>query len=366
MRRAPTIPRTYALTAICAAILLGLPGRGGAFFTGSKKGTSGAAFLKIGPGARPAAMGEAFSAAGDDIHALYYNPAGLTGVRTWEFSGMHNSYFQDMSYNFIGVAVPMSRLLSGEAPSEPVEQAPAERPIVNPVFGELADAGPAERVAPSAGSPPAWRRGVLGLGVYGFSAGELDRRGTTDADHPLGTFGANDLAVALSYGLPLDDRVSLGGSLKFIRQSIDDKTASAFALDMGTLYRLDRRLTLAGGLRHLGSSPKFVSKSDPLPLVWYLGSRYRLRPRWTAAMDLALPRDRAVSFSLGTEYTRDLSENVRGALRGGFFSRNTDAEGLGGVSAGFGLGYGSADFDFAWVPFGDLGSTFRYSFTVKF
>ena len=34
----------------------------------SEKGTSGAAFLKIGPGARPAAMGEAFSAVEGDVH----------------------------------------------------------------------------------------------------------------------------------------------------------------------------------------------------------------------------------------------------------------------------------------------------------
>src|SRR4029077_8125627 len=40
-------------------------------------GTSGAQFLKIGPGARPVGMGEAFTGVPDDIHAIYWNPAGL-------------------------------------------------------------------------------------------------------------------------------------------------------------------------------------------------------------------------------------------------------------------------------------------------
>ena len=40
-------------------------------------GTTGAQFLKIGTGARPVAMGYAFSAVADDLNALYWNPAGL-------------------------------------------------------------------------------------------------------------------------------------------------------------------------------------------------------------------------------------------------------------------------------------------------
>ena len=41
---------------------------------------SGAAFLKIGTGARPEAMGGAYTALADDVSALHYNPAGLSSV----------------------------------------------------------------------------------------------------------------------------------------------------------------------------------------------------------------------------------------------------------------------------------------------
>ena len=33
---------------------------------------------------------------------------------------------------------------------------------------------------------------------------------------------------------------------------------------------------------------------------------------------------------------------------------------------GAGIGYKLFDIDFAWVPFGDLGNTFRYAAHVKF
>src|SRR5207302_10246043 len=58
-------------------------------FGKNQVGTSGAAFLKIGPGARPAAMGEAFTGVADDIHAIYWNPAGLATLRSPELTGMH-------------------------------------------------------------------------------------------------------------------------------------------------------------------------------------------------------------------------------------------------------------------------------------
>ena len=44
-------------------------------------GLSGFQFLKIGQGARAVAMGDAYTAVADDINAIFWNPAGLTGVR---------------------------------------------------------------------------------------------------------------------------------------------------------------------------------------------------------------------------------------------------------------------------------------------
>jgi len=315
-----------------AALLLGLllaSAPASALGDGSR-GTSGAAFLKIGPGARPAAMGEAYSAVADDIHAVYYNPAGLARVGAWELTGMHDRYFQGLDYNFIAFAVPVSRLVSRSTG----------------VWSEYA--------------------GTVAVGVYDLAVDGMERRGETDTNEPTGTFESDDMAIALAYGRRIDEKLSLGGAGKIIRQSLDDRHGTAFAADLGALYQLDKRLTLAAGVRHLGTGAKLGGESDPLPLTGYLGAAYRLREPLTFSLDLGVPRDRVPTVSVGTEYTRKFSDDLRAALRAGYFTRNTDADGFNGVSLGFGLGFGRAGFDFAWVPFGDLGNTFRYSLLLKF
>ncbi|MBI5244034.1 MAG: UPF0164 family protein, partial [Elusimicrobia bacterium] len=45
---------------------------------------TGAAFLKIGTGARAEAMGGAYTAIADDVNALYYNPGGLAALKKSE------------------------------------------------------------------------------------------------------------------------------------------------------------------------------------------------------------------------------------------------------------------------------------------
>jgi len=312
---------------LSALLLLGGGTAASAF---GSKGTSGAAFLKIGPGARPAGMGEAFSAVSGDPHAAYYNPAGLAPIREWRFAGMHDAYFQGMDYNFLTLAVPVDRLLKR-----------------------------------STGTWTAYR-GVAAISVYNLSVDDIERRGTTDTDSPEGTFGADDMAIAVSYARKLREEMAAGAALKVIRQSLDDKSAVSFAADAGIQYLWGRRLTLSGGLRNLGSSPKFVAESDPLPLTGYLGGAFRRGDGLLLTGDIGLPRDRLPTLSVGAEYTRRFSTELRGALRGGWFTRNMDAEGFSGLSMGFGVGFRSADFDFAWVPFGDLGNTFRYSLQIKF
>lgn len=313
---------------VLVAALLALAG-GTAFAFGSK-GTSGAPFLKIGPGARPAAMGEAFSAVADDVHAIYYNPAGLSRIGTWEFSGMHTQYFQSIDYNFIAMAVPVEKL-----------------------------------VKRSTGTWSAYK-GSVGLAVYNLSISDIERRGNTDVDEPIGTFDADDTAIALSYGRKLNAKLSLGGAAKFIRQTLDGRHATAFAADLGALYSYHERLDLAGGVRNMGSSPKFVSQSDPLPLTGYLGAAYDLDEKLTLSMDVGMPRDRGPTVGMGLEYSRAVFEDARGAFRAGYLTRNTGGDGLGGVSAGVGLRMRRMGFDFAWVPFGDLGNTFRYSLLLRF
>src|SRR5438128_404090 len=81
----PSLPllRIFCGVALCFI----LPKAGWGF-----SGTEGASFLEIPVGARPAALGDAYTALATDAYAPLYNPAGLGFSRQTELAGQHISY----------------------------------------------------------------------------------------------------------------------------------------------------------------------------------------------------------------------------------------------------------------------------------
>lgn len=65
-------------------------------------------------GARPQGMGGAFVAMVDDINAVYWNPAGLTQIRTFEAAFMHVSPFSvgEASIDFSSFALPTNQTVA--------------------------------------------------------------------------------------------------------------------------------------------------------------------------------------------------------------------------------------------------------------
>lgn len=316
------------LLLLTATALVFGSGEPAAAFGRGDKGTSSAQFLKIAPGARPAGMGEAFAGVADDLHAIYYNPGGLGFLKGVEVGGMHNSHFQGINYEFAGLILP---LLSWIDTKE-------------------------ERNS----------YGVMGAAIYSLSVGGIQRRGVVETDSPVDTFGSSDFAYALSYAYAVPETgVSLGATGKFIDSTIDAARGTAFAADLGALY-YGEKAKVGAGVRNFGTKQKFASVADPLPLVLFTGVGYKLGENWLGSVEVDAPRDNKISFGLGTEYVHAFADKLTGALRGGFNSRNTDAGGLSGASFGLGIGYANFNFDFAFVPFGDLGNTFKYSLVVKF
>ncbi|MFH2203658.1 MAG: PorV/PorQ family protein [Elusimicrobiota bacterium] len=319
--------RALTLIAAAAAALGPLAPRHASAYGKADRGTSGAAFLKLPPGARPSALGEAYSAVADDVYAVYYNPAGLARLGRSELAGMHNKHFQDTSHNFGAVAVPLLSWVDTRRPR--------------------------------------YEFGVLALSLTSLSVDGIERRGLVESDEPEGTFGARDFVYTLGYGYAVGDRLSIGAAGKYISQTLDSSRASAFAVDGGTQYRAGR-LRAAAGWRNGGSAVKFHSRGNPLPFEVYFAGGYAWSERWLGVVEATLPRDDSPGFAAGVEYRRAIMEDLDGGLRLGYNSEHTAADGLGGVTVGLGLSYGKTAFDFAWVPYGELGSTFRYSVRVRF
>ena len=68
---------------------------------------------------------------------------------------------------------------------------------------------------------------------------------------------------------------------------------------------------------------------------------------------------------MGAEYKHTLARGIEAVARTGYRT-DSDVSGFSGVSAGGGLEVGRAAYDFAWVPFGDLGNSYRFALHIKF
>lgn len=280
-------------------------------------GTSGAQFLKIGAGARPTAMGDAFVGLADDVNAAYYNPAGLAQLQRPEFTAMHTQYLQSLKYDYGAYAHPFTR-------------------------------------------------GVLAFSAATLTTDDISRRGNDESLQ--GTFDNQDSSYALSYGHRLSETFSIGVTGRWVHEEIDSASASAWTGDVGVLKRFDEKPYAVGlAIRHFGQGVKFNDETDPLPLTVDAGGSMSLfYDRMILAADIRKARDADAKFGAGVEWRDSIFGKVRYAGRLGYNAANTDADGANGFSLGGGLGYKKFDFDFAWIPFGDLGNTFRYAAHVKF
>ncbi|MBV9080591.1 MAG: PorV/PorQ family protein [Elusimicrobia bacterium] len=287
-----------------------------AFATNSKVGTSGAQFLKIGAGARPTAMGEAYTAVSDDVNAVYFNPAGLATLERPEITAMHTQWFQGIDYNFGAFAHPGAH-------------------------------------------------GTLAVSACTLQTDAIDKRAADES--ALGTFTDLDAAYALSYAGKINDLTSVGATARYIRQQIDSEIASTVGGDLGLLRKLDGTpFTLGLAARNFGAKVKFKEEGDPLPFVVDAGAAARLlKDRLLLSLTLSAPRDNDLQYAAGVEWA-ERHTVVRYAARAGYRSLATDKDGASGISLGAGIGYRRLDFDFAWVPFGQLGNTFRYAVLVRF
>jgi len=310
---------TLLILSTCVLTLL----RAGAFAARADVGTSGAVFLKLNAGARPAAMGEAFGGISNDVNALYYNPAGTAGLATPAFTAQYGSWFQSIGYNALGFVYPVTGV------------------------------------------------GSVGLGIINLGVTDIEKRSSDTAD-PDSKFGASDYAYILHYSRSLNARLSAGINAKIISQKIDDKTATSYAGDAGVLWQTPlKRLTAGLAVQNFGTDVKFDAAGDPLPLNIKLGLGYTLPlrhgSRLLLGIDANMPRDNDLLLCGGGEYSRKLGSDFAAAVRGGYKSvAQEKLGGMSGLTAGAGITWRQFSLDFAWVPYGELGDTFRYSLVVKF
>ena len=270
-------------------------------------------------------MGGAYTAAADDANAVYWNPAGLSGLTRPEAGATHADLFANARYDFLAYAQPT-------------------------------------------------RHGTFAAAAEYLSQAAIP--GRDDAGAPTGNYHASDAAVYLSYAdrVPSVSGLGLGGSVKYIRSAIADASAQSGAVDLGALYAPPGSAGSGGpsfgmAVQNLGPGMKFLDQKSPLPLTIAWGGACRLPFDLLLALDYKYrPHDHPGEVDVGAEYR--LAPSF--AVRAGYDSLATKSDGksgfaaMSGMTAGFGVDISGYDLDYSIAPMGELGNVQRFSLGVRF
>ena len=305
---------SFLIIAIC---LLAAPFAAGAI--NDNAGTTGYNFLKVGVGARPAALGGAYSGIAGEIEAVAWNPAGLHGIEQRTAAASFTRYLIDTQSGFLSVAFP----------------------------GSGRD---------------------LALSIRYFNYGDMRRTDESGEDH--GTFTASDIAAYLTIARKVwGNRVAVGANLKAVYSSIGDFSSDAYMVDLGLLIpgplkgmKLGASLSNLGGVRS-GYTENFT---DSLPVNFRVGLSHE--PAHTPLpmlilVDMNAPNDGDPYLAFGFE-----ARVAKGLyIRPGFSTQPTgqDEDPL-GLTAGAGVEMDEYRIDYAFTSYPDLDDVHRVSVNGSF
>jgi hypothetical protein len=306
-----------------------------------KLGQTGMKFLNVLPDARAIALGEAFTAVEGSASSLFFNTSTMARMKgfTSVFVGRTN-WIADMSHMYAAVAF----------------------------------------------SPFEAEYGVLGFFLQSVDYGTFEEtiRATNERGYiDLGTFKPTGIMFGVGYARALNDKFSVGGNVKYVRQSLGDATnevaidgsqqkvsnsTSVFAFDFGLLYKTGyKSLSFGMTVRNFSKEVQYQKEGFQLPLTFRIGLSMNvldmtdLDPethQFLVVADAEHPRDFPEMLRVGGEY-RFL--NIL-SLRVGYVSP-ADEYGVSygaGVRKEFaGLSFG---FDYAYLPFGIFDAVHRFSF----
>lgn len=287
-------------------------------------------FLRLEPSARAASLGGAYAAVyGDDVNALFYNPALLNEEMHRALSISYVNHLAGVNAGFVAHA----RHLEGV--------------------------------------------GTVGAGLRYVSWGRMD--GYDEMGNETDAFSANDAALTASFARTDDERIRYGANVHAVLSSVGSYGASALAADVGVAYHSpDHHLTLSASANNVGVVLDALGTSgEDLPVDLRVGLSKRLRyvPLLVTITGYNLHRvgaepaggsavgDALRHLAFGGEFQFSESFNVRFGYN---HRRHQDLKmksrlDMAGLGLGFGIKVTSFRFDYAYNSWSTLGGLHQFT-----
>ena len=266
------------------------------------------AYLGYSVGARPMAMGRAFTAMADDVHSVYWNPAGLALLKPSQISLLQTRTSGGANLNYFGYAQPL--------------------------YG--------------------W--GGIGMAFVRLDSGSIPK--TDELNREVGSFRNEERTTMIAYGFDPTLRFSVGGTLHISEQKLDTVSARAFGGSLGVLAKMTESWRVGLSLQNLYAPVfKYSTDEDRFPRIARLGNSYRLFNEMLALnldLEKALDVPQEIRWRVGAEGS--LFGTVK--IRAGFDERKEFSMGLGYVLGSYGLDYSLGS--------RDLGLSHRMGMTFSF
>lgn len=290
--------------------------------------------MKLGQGsARAMAMGGAYVALAEGSDSLTWNPAGLAVTQQREFAYSYLRYVQDLDTPlYLGYAHPMGRT-------------------------------------------------VWGANMGYISADGFDARDAQGVPQPSQDVTVRDGFGSLGIGRSFwYEKLFLGTALRVVHENNAGTTHNTLVGDIGAIVKPNNILSLGFAVQNFGSNAQNV------PSTVRGGAGVKVGEFLTVGLELNKAADSGARIGLGGEFQvpEDYLELGQLTFRVGYQTRDNlgqnlhseEVKGLrldrsSGLSFGFGLytsqafGYGLS-LDYAFVPFGALGTVDQISLKLKF
>ncbi len=313
----------------------------------SRKGTNGAEEVLIPVGARGIAVGGTFLANITGLESIYYNPAGLDIYPRTEAMFSYINYLADINISYFAIGTALGD------------------------FGSIA------------------------FDLKSFDFGDIP---VTTNQFPDGTgqfYSPTFLTVGFTYSKILTDRISIGTNFKLITESIQNTSATGFALDAGVQYRFTDEFMFGVAIKNVGTNMAFsggdlsqrsqvpggtagsgtgtygiITESFQIPSQFMMSMTYGLnineQNNILVASSFTVNNSLEDLLAFGLEYGFLNNFFVRGGY--GVFLENTE-QSIYGLTLGAGIDYSAGGdfsivFDYAYRDVKDF-PTSNHIFTIK-